>query len=392
MGSALLRRVLRLPVTLGVAAAVVLIMLLLPGPASGFNVAVVLDNNASNFAVGHNVPFTATITFDALDEVLEATVTADLTGPTGSGFIRTLPGIPIGPIASGTTDLAFGPLTSASPNTDTTLSGKVGHVSVLSGFAGTGYGYGYQATAIGATISISGTLTLPPNTPAGTHKLKFTVDNGRGGAPASAEVTFTVLDSLVYKLASGWSTFSVPIRVSNSKFFTTTGQGTSGQDGLVDPKNVLIAFKFDAPTQTFKQIVTTITNASTQVDNTTPIQPLQVVLVKSSVSHDATSIFLTSMTNPPSATLSAKWNAVSLAVPLNTTTKAVDQALISAFTNPAGQTGYSVVVSPSINPDPFVWTRGESATGVNLTRSRGYWVFMENADELAGFSSTPVKP
>ena len=45
-----------------------------------------------------------------------------------------------------------------------------------------------------------------------------------------------------------------------------------------------------------------------------------------------------------------------------------------------------------MNPDVFIWTVGESPVGVDLTRSLGYWVFMQREDTLAGFSTTPVEP
>ena len=48
------------------------------------------------------------------------------------------------------------------------------------------------------------------------------------------------------------------------------------------------------------------------------------------------------------------------------------------------------MVSPTINTDPFFLTF--PVIGQDLTRSRGYWAFMENDDTLAGFSTTPVGP
>ncbi|MDA0798040.1 MAG: hypothetical protein O2826_02680 [Chloroflexi bacterium] len=160
----------------------------------------------------------------------------------------------------------------------------------------------------------------------------------------------------------------------------------------MDPANVEIAYRFDSVTQKFRQVVTTVTDAANQIANSVPLLPLEVVLVKSNAAHAAVLIFETSVTNPPNTTLSAGWNTIGLAVPLGTATKQLDQALVSANSDPSGGVGYTIVVSPSINPDSFVWTRGESAIGVDLARFLGYWVFMENADELAGFSSTPVNP
>ena len=375
-GTGLLRRpvVLALGVTAGLLSVMVLIQ-----PAFGFQIAVAIDG-PTKFAVGNGVPFTVDLTLtDA--EVLEATVTADLTGP--AGFSRTVVGIPIGPDG-----VVFGPILST-PTADTSIGGKATHQDIFSGFSGIGYAYGYQSTTSSGKITLAGKLNLPATAPAGTYTLKFTVNNGAGpGSPQSAEVTLTVVGSRVTTLPVGWSTFSIPIGAQNGKFFVdaTATLDKSTQDGLVDPTKVTIAYKFDAAaaTPTFDQIVLgTSTNTLT---------PTEAVLVKASVSVDATLIFQTAQTGPPSRTLSKGWNLVGLAVPEDTTTKQVDLALISAKETSAGLTGYTIVVSPSINPDSFVWTKAESATGVDLTISRGYWVFMENQDVLAGFSTTPVKP
>ncbi len=95
-------------------------------------------------------------------------------------------------------------------------------------------------------------------------------------------------------------------------------------------------------------------------------------------------------TNPPSRLLSTGWNLVGLAVPLDVATMDATDGLVSVFETGGGLTGYTIVVSPTINPDPFILTRPLAAQ--DLTRSRGYWVFMENDDTLAGFSTTPVNP
>ena len=191
--------------------------------------------------------------------------------------------------------------------------------------------------------------------------------------------------SLGVPLSQGFSLFSIPIAAQNNKFFVVTPStlGTSSQDGLVDKTQVTIAFKFNAATQEFDQIVTgTATNT---------ISPTEAVIVNSSSAHRATLILSQVQSSPPSRTLNQGWNLVSLAVPPDTVTMDADLALISAFVTPTGQVGYTQVVSPAMNPDPFIWTRLASSPPL-LTRWRGYWVFMENTDTLAGFSSTPVQP
>ncbi|MDA0798039.1 MAG: hypothetical protein O2826_02685 [Chloroflexi bacterium] len=194
-------RVPRFPATLLIVSLVAVALLIWPKPASGYTISVGLDGAATDFAVGNDVPFSAVITFQSLDEVLEPVVTAGLEGPTDSGFVRVMNNIPIGVGES----VAFGPIASATPNDDTFLAGVATQVSIFNGFVGTGYGYGYKALVAGATITISGTISLPVSAPSGTHTLTFTVDNGTGpGSPASAELTFDVVDSLAHTLPVGW--------------------------------------------------------------------------------------------------------------------------------------------------------------------------------------------
>ena len=53
-------------------------------------------------------------------------------------------------------------------------------------------------------------------------------------------------------------------------------------------------------------------------------------------------------------------------------------ALISLHKAPGDVTGYLIVVSPPIDPSPFILFRPLDPQ--NLTTFRGYWVFMDNAD------------
>jgi len=52
--------------------------------------------------------------------------------------------------------------------------------------------------------------------------------------------------------------------------------------------------------------------------------------------------------------------------------------------------GYSMVISPALNQPGWVYTLG--GTSKDLLPYKGYWVVMENADVLVGFSTTPITP
>ena len=378
------RPIARLPAVLLVSAAVVIALLLLPRGAAGFNLLVEIDGPTTDFLAGTDVPYVVSLQLDD-QELLGATITVDLEGP-GSFVTRSMVGLPIGPDG-----LSFGPIQSETPNTDVSISGDITHENVASDVellpTGYGYGYGYQGLGFSAIITIDGTLSLPGDAPSGEYSLIFTVDNGPlPGEPESVTVTLTVRPFQHTTIPEGWSTFSIPITAeqstTNGRFYATANLGTAAQNGLVDPDKVKQAFKFNAATQLFELIV--IDEAS----NNTPLLPTEALYVESESAHDATLIYEDGQSGPPSQELFARWNLVGLAVPLGQTTMDAKQALISVEEAPDGDTGYTIVVSPSINPDPFILTK--PLTTQNLTVSRGYWVFMENGDFLAGFSTTPV--
>ena len=385
-----------MPVSLLVSVIVVAALLLLPRGAAGFDVKldiggpILPGEDAPSFLAGHDVPFNVTLTL-VLDEVLGATVTADLDGP--NGFKRTFVGIPLGPPdASPSLDtVTFGPATptfdvkvvEASTTPDTTIQGTVTLDKVDTVFVG--YGFGYKGTATPASITIDGLLSLPTTAPSGHYTLKITVDNDDGADPTVVTVTLTVRPFQTTTVPEGWSTFSIPIRAelatTNGRFYATENLHTAAQNGQVDPDDVEQAFRFNAATQQFELI---IIGASSNA----PLLPTEAIYVESKSAHDATLVYEDDQSGPPARPLSKDWNLFGLALPLGQATMAADDALISVFTAPGGVDGYSIVLSPSINPDPFILTRpvGDKA----LTVERGYWVFMENADTLAGFSTTPV--
>ena len=175
-------------------------------------------------------------------------------------------------------------------------------------------------------------------------------------------------------LPEGWSTFSIPISASNSLFFAATGLGTDSQDGLVDETKVSIAYRFNAATQTWEQVLSGDT-----------ISPLEGLLVKSNAAHAPTLIVSTAQTNPPTMALSSSWNLVGPAAQLSTSTRPVDVALASVLKAPVDLIGYTQVVSPAVNSTAFTWIRGQ-ASPPNLERWHGYWVSMENPDTLVGVS------
>ncbi|MCP6726469.1 MAG: right-handed parallel beta-helix repeat-containing protein [Patescibacteria group bacterium] len=199
-----------------------------------------------------------------------------------------------------------------------------------------------------------------------------------------------------YQLNAGWETFSIPVWAENETFFGawevlwTDMEGNPGPEeggipvprlsGLVNEAIVEIAYRFNAATQEWEQIL--------DVDT---LSPFEAVYVKSRVAHAASLNVTPDLTSPPTYQLQAGWNLVGMTLdPLGSGTMAVPEAFISAYDAPGG-IGYLQVFSPAVNPTTFAWARDSAQDPIpQVEIGRGYWVFMENPDTIAGFSSTPL--
>jgi len=88
----------------------------------------------------------------------------------------------------------------------------------------------------------------------------------------------------------------------------------------------------------------------------------------------------------PARTLTAGWDLVGpLPLYQNGTfpTIPVEEDLISVYEGTGGVTGYTMVVSPGIN-QPF-WIYYRDGSSEDLLPYKGYWVYMQNPGQLAGF-------
>lgn len=184
-------------------------------------------------------------------------------------------------------------------------------------------------------------------------------------------------------LEPGWNTLSFPLALENNTWQAVTHAG----NGL----DYAIAYSWDAISQRWVQVT----------DNTR-INPLDAVYIKMN-DYDRLPVAISpEITNPPVKTLRAGWNLVGPAYDLKNGQTggtylwwgepygtSVKKALTSVEKTPGGLTGYTVVVSPPINSEAWVYTPGD-ATEPDMDATRGYWVYMKNPDILAGFSSTPL--
>ncbi|NVO67743.1 right-handed parallel beta-helix repeat-containing protein [Methanofollis tationis] len=159
-------------------------------------------------------------------------------------------------------------------------------------------------------------------------------------------------------LEPGWNTLSFPLALENTTWQAVAGLG----DGL----DYAVAYSWDAATQTWVQV----TDASR-------INPLDAVYIRMN-DYDRLPVQISpEITSPPTRTLEAGWNLVGPAYALVGLPEPIGQAYFwwgepygTSVTNalttveytPDGRDGYAVVVSPSINPEAWVFTRGDDAS------------------------------
>ncbi|WP_301665454.1 hypothetical protein, partial [Methanoculleus frigidifontis] len=177
-------------------------------------------------------------------------------------------------------------------------------------------------------------------------------------------------------LSKGWNTLSTPIALEDSTWRAISTMG----EGL----NYSAAYTWDAAGQRWVQVL-----AGTR------ISPLDAVYVKMNEEGRLPVAISPEITRPPVKYLKSGWNLIGPAYAFDVAnltwdTMKVDKALISIAETPAGLTGYTIVLSPPINDEAWTYTAG-AAKKPTMSTGYGYWVQMENPDELAGFSSTPLK-
>jgi len=121
------------------------------------------------------------------------------------------------------------------------------------------------------------------------------------------------------------------------------------------------------------------------------LKPLECVYVHTTSPATAYIYPSSSVTSPPSRGMNIGVNLVGPAPAyLNGTFPAmpVDQAFKSIEEAPGNLTGYTMIISPSLNQPGWVYVPG--GTIQQVLPYKGYWIVMENPDTLYGFSTTPI--
>ncbi|MFC2036305.1 NosD domain-containing protein [Chloroflexota bacterium] len=182
--------------------------------------------------------------------------------------------------------------------------------------------------------------------------------------------------SIAVPLEVGWNTLATPMPLTTSRW-----------DQLSFSTNYTAAYAYDTTTG-FSGLAT---------DNDTYyLDPLEAVFVQMTQRGLVTFSVSTAVNPPGTKVLKQGWNLMGSAMSITERELEMWKVLISVANTPTGLIGYNMVVSPPLATQPsWVYVRGQEERDVGfrwekMDFGRGYWIYMENQDELAGFSSTPI--
>ena len=177
-------------------------------------------------------------------------------------------------------------------------------------------------------------------------------------------------------LESGWNLLSTPILLDAD---SDTLEQIFDAPSLA---NIEVSYRWDIVEQQWRQVLADF-----------ELLPLEGIYVKIKPDATATATFVPSeeLSGPPSRGLVEGLNLIGPAPPYEACefpAMPLDQALVSIEEAPGGLRGYTMVISPGLNQPGWTYSLGGEIK--DLLPYKGYWVVMENADTLYGFSTTPV--
>ncbi len=179
-------------------------------------------------------------------------------------------------------------------------------------------------------------------------------------------------------LSAGWNLLSTPILLdADSDAMEQIFDATS-------LANIDVSYRWDAVNEQWPQVVSGF-----------ELLPLEAIYVKVSSGASATAEFIPSqeISGLPSRELESGLNLIGPAPALEAddfSDTPLDLAVVSIEEASGGLRGYTMVVSPGLNQT--AWSYALGGVVKDLVPFKGYWVVMENADTLFGFSTTPVSP
>ncbi len=181
-------------------------------------------------------------------------------------------------------------------------------------------------------------------------------------------------------LNRGWNTLSAPMALENEILTNAAGTGIADISQL----DFEIAYYYD-PVSGWEQVV-----------NGYVLNPLHGIYIK--MNSPGTLFMASSPVNKVPQRSLAKGQSWYLIGPTPydsdfpyTTQMRPEDALVSIFFTPDDLLGLDQIVSPAMsNQDAWYLTFYYDNPGYNMQWGRAYWIFMENADVLAGFIFTPL--
>jgi len=181
-------------------------------------------------------------------------------------------------------------------------------------------------------------------------------------APSEGASSFTVT------LNSGWNLFSTPVLLApgHSQFSQIFPAG--------DQEKIVQALGWDG----------SLWYAAQATDEVTPLYAFYITVKEGEVAN-ATIVPSTSISSPPARALVTGWNLIGPAPAYEDggfSAKPVEDSLITI------EGDYRIVVSPGLHQPGWSYVQG--GTSRDLLPYKGYWVFMDHPDTLAGFSTTPL--
>ncbi|MCL0105010.1 hypothetical protein M1O57_05425, partial [Dehalococcoidia bacterium] len=181
-----------------------------------------------------------------------------------------------------------------------------------------------------------------------------------------------------HTLPAGWNLLSTPIKLDAD----SDSLGQIFAPACLD--NIQIAYGWDAQNQQWVQVL-----------DDYELSPLYAIYVKVEADASATARFVPfpGKSEPPTRDLVEGLNLIGPAPAFDTEAGVfpampLDVALISIEEAPGGLRGYTMVISPPLNQPGWAFALGLEVK--DLLAFKGYWVVMDNADDLYGSSTTPI--
>ena len=288
------------------------------------------------------------------------TVNLTVTGPGGSdsevktSYIRVTESTDA-PVAAFTANTTSGVVPQTVQFTDTSVGTIISRL----------WSFG-DGTFVENVTEIIHTYTTPGN-----YTASLTV-SGPDGDNTTSQMIHIFDDSsdhfFTVRLESGWNLFSIPVQLE---------QGHD-QFSHIFP-----------PTEQDKMMMVLGWSGSLWYtpQSTDTVMPLSAffIRVRDGETVNATIVPSTVPSRPPLRSMTEGWNIIGPAPEYQDggfLSKQVEASLISIDGN------YSIVLSPGLNQPGWSYVPG--STSRNLLPYKGYWVYMNQVDVLAGFSTTPI--